>query len=253
MMKALQYLNAVAMCLLALNLSGELMTQVWPGARLVESVQGQDAATGKKMVLIDRKDPLAPVRVVKVTENGETTIPGRAGNPEIPGQRFIAGEDWLSNLSFVVRNRTSQNIAFIIMGVVFPEDQHYDQYLMLGQVPPAAAAAYFHRPGSLVPKGTGRPLNFGPGQEVTISVSDYVESIMAAKRTEVPFPNLTKCSVLFSDVYFEDQGLRWAFGMDYMLPDADSPQGYRRLRTGYFPGDPKQDDGPDWTDFRLVR
>ncbi len=250
MVRALQYVNVSVMCLLALILSAELMTQIWPSARLVESAQGQDAGA-KRMVLIQMNNPYAPVKVVKVTENGETIIPGRAITPEVAGKRFSAGEDWISNLSFVVRNRTKLRIAYMSIGIAFGEDQHYDKVLHLGQVPAAAAATYYRPPHTHVPEGTGRPLQLGPGEEMTISLSDYVESIKSAKRTDVPFSSLTKCSILIWDVYLEDQGLRWAFGMDYLHPDPDSPKGYSGLPWGYFPGDRSQYSRPDWTDFRV--
>ncbi len=44
MLKLFQRLIVAALCLLALVLSSELLTQIWPGVRLVPSVQAQDAA-----------------------------------------------------------------------------------------------------------------------------------------------------------------------------------------------------------------
>ncbi|MGD1101651.1 MAG: hypothetical protein ABSA59_06245 [Terriglobia bacterium] len=239
-------MNAAILCLFAVVLGAELMTQVWPGARLVGSAQSQDVGAAKTVLTdANHHEVYAPIRVIKVTENGQPIIPGWAGNPEVVRQYFTAGEDWISNLSFVVKNRSASTIEYLSVGIVFPEDQHYDQDLRFGQIPALAAPVYFNRMRQHVPKGTGFPLNFRPGQEMTISLAGYVDAIKLAKNTARPFSSLRKCAVLLISAYFTDQGLKWENHVGYMLPDSSSPEGYKRLPGEYFPGDLSQAEASD--------
>jgi hypothetical protein len=232
-----QCVYVFVMCLFAVVLGAELMTQFWPEFSFIVSGRAQDTPAAK-MVLIDPNLPHAAVRVIKVMENGQEIQPGRAIKPdEVPGQQIIAGEDWLSNLSFVVKNRTAMRIDYMKILVFFREDQHYDRRLEFGQIPPAAMAYFGHPPFINPPKGSGSPLKLGPGQEMTISLAGYVDAIKMAKRTVRPFSSLTKCAIFLSEAYFDDpQGLRWA-AREYSLPDPNSSEGYRLLPSDYFPGD----------------
>lgn len=241
MKKVFQGLNVAVMCLLAVVLGAELMPKNWPGPRLVESAQSQDAGTGK-MVLIGPPTGREPSKVIKITENGQTIIPGWAGKPGAPGQPFAAGEDWLSKLSFVINNRTSLTIAYVGISLRFEEDQHYDQSLQFGQIPAAPGKALFRGPVSKS-LATGPPLHFCPGQRMTISLYGYVDSIKAAENTQIPFSNLTKLEILYDEVFFEDQDLIWA-RRGYLIPDTTSPDGVKPLK-GYFPGDLKKTMGYD--------
>jgi hypothetical protein len=126
-------------------------------------------------------------------------------------------------------------IAYIGISLRFEEDQHYDLHMHLGQIPAAPGAALFGQPLNEA-QSAGRPLHFGPGQEMTISLYGYVDSIKAAENTKIPFSSLTKLEILYDVVFFEDQDLIWAPGRGYLLPDPTSPNGVKRLM-GYFPGD----------------
>jgi len=240
MARVFQCLNAGAMCLLALVLSAELITQTWPGAGFVQSAQGQNFGAEKvKMILISPVHLRDPVKVINITENGKYIVPGRDQNPEIPGQPFLAGEDWISNLSFVLKNVTPLNIAMVKIAIVFREDQQYDWHLDLGQLPALAAATYTNRPRVHPPMGTGHPLHFGPGQEMTIPLSGIADKIKAAKYATKPFSDLTRCAIVVDGVFFEEKGMKWANGgYGYALPSPDGPNGYERRPPTYFPGDP---------------
>jgi hypothetical protein len=236
MLKVLQRVITAALCLLALGFSEEFLTQIWPEFSFIVSGRAQSTPAAK-MVLIDPNLPHAAVRVIKVMENGQEIQPGRAIKPEVPGQQIIAGEDWLSNLSFVVKNRTAMRIDYMKILVFFKEDKHYGRHLEFGQIPGPAEAYFGHPPFINPPKGSGSPLKLGPGQEMTISLKGYVDAIKMAKRTVMPFSSLTSCAIFLTEAYFDDpQGLRWA-AREYSLPDPNSPEGYRLLPSDYFPGD----------------
>jgi len=228
------------MCLLALVVSAELITQAWPGARFVEIAQGQNVGAEKvKMVMIAPVRPRAPFQLINITENGKYIVPGRDRIPEVPGQPFYAAEDWISKLSFVFKNVTTLNIAMVRIAIVFREDQQYDWHLDLGQLPALAAATYTNRPRVHPPIGTGRPLNLGPGQEMTIPLSGIADKIKAAKYATKPFSDLTRCAIVVDAVFFEEKGMKWENGGNgYMLPSPDDYYGYTRLPATYFPGDP---------------
>lgn len=239
MSRAFQCLNAGAMSLLALVLSAELITQTWPGARFVEFAQGQNVGAEKERMVMISPVHREPVKVINITENGKYIVPGRDRKPEVPGQAFHAGEDWISNLSFVLKNVTPLNIEMVRISIVFREDQQYDWLLDLGQLPALAAATYTNRPRVHPPIGTGRPLNLGPGQEMVIPLSGIADKIKAAKYATKPFSDLTRCAIVVDAVFFEKEGMLWTNGgYGYALPDPDGPYGYRRLAPAYFPGDP---------------
>ena len=110
-------------------------------------------------------------------------------------------------------------------------------------MPALAGATYFKRPNQVVPKGTGHPLQLGPGQEISIPLSGTADAIQA-KKGKISFSNLTQCSILVDHAYFEDQGLKWGRGgFGYALPDSTSPLGWRRQPATYFPGDLNQTTG----------
>lgn len=162
MLKVFQRLIVAALFLVASVLSSELLTQIAPDVLLVSRAQGQDVVAAK-MVLISRDKTRDPVKVIKITENGESIHPGWRMIPEIPGKRFAAGDDWIRDLSFELKNLTSLNIVFVSIDIGFPEAAEYTWNIRLGQIPPLAAAAYFNRPRAVIPTGTGHPLQFGPG------------------------------------------------------------------------------------------
>ena len=227
--------------LVIITISG-LAVEVCPGLLLVSVALGQDAES-EKMILIDLDRRTDPIKVVKVTENGKAVVPGRWQNPEIPGTRFVAGNDWVKNLGFVVKNFASLNIVWIEVILSFlPGDwpagsDQFDWYLRLGHVPDAAAAAM--KSPQLVPKGTNTgPFMIGAGRETIIPLASYAEEIRAAieSRNRRHFSWAAKCAITISHVYFEDEGdykaLKWERFHGYSLP---GPEGYYPL--GYIPTD----------------
>ena len=230
---------ATVLHLLAIITISGLAVEICPGP-LVSFAQGKDARS-EKMTLIDVDHRSDPVKVVRVTEKGEAVIPGRGRHPDIPGTRFVAGDDWVKDLAFVVKNFTSRNIVWMQLVLSFferdwpIESDQFDWYLNLGQVPDAAAATI--KPPYRVPKGgnTG-PFVFAAGKEITISLASYADEIRAHAESEKtkPFSWAARCEIAIEYVYFEDAGdekaLQWDRREGYSLP---GPEGYYRL--GYIP------------------
>lgn len=202
----------------------------------VSVAEDQDAES-EKMILIDPDRHTDPVKVVRVIEKGEAVVFGRWQNSEIPGRRFVAGDDWVKNLAFVVKNFTSRNIVWMNLCFSFlPRDSpidrdQFDWYLRLGQVPDVAAATI--KPPLHVPQGRNiGPFLFAVGKETTISLATYADEIRAdvESRKKKPFSWAAKCAITIGYVYFEDDGdykaLKWERFNGYSLP---GPEGYYRL------------------------
>jgi hypothetical protein len=83
---------------------------------------GQDAGAGDslKSVGIDHLLVGEPIRIVRVME-GDTQIVPRVPSRRPNGQPFQAGEDWLKDLTFVVKNLSGKEIIAFGFHVDFPE------------------------------------------------------------------------------------------------------------------------------------
>jgi hypothetical protein len=246
MVKAFQRLIVTALCLLAFVLGSELLTQIWPGVHLVPSVQAQDAEeTGSIYVYRQPKNVTDPVQITKITEGGNEIVQGVFRKPpyETPGQPIPGSDDWIENLSISFKNLTSLKIEFmhITMSFYYGEDRDDLRHavgwaLDLGQVPAVAVKSYY--PKGNVPPGTGHPLEFGPGQEMTIPLADLADKIKAKIVAKTPFSSATRCVIGVAFAYFDQPGLMWGnYGMGWTLPDPDSPNGKKTLPIFFFPGD----------------
>ena len=102
----------------------------------------------------------------------------------------------------------------------------YMYALTLGRVPSAAA---FENGRPLRLPVDSKPISFGPGQVLAVSLDNYISGI----QPHVPLATLTKMTIDFGLVYFAD-GLRWGGG--YRMPDSQTLT-WRRMGPDYFPGD----------------
>lgn len=179
------------------------------------------------------------VKIVRISEGGMEVLPGRFLEPYLPGKPFQAGDNWLRDLSITLKNQTSKKIAFVWVTFIFPQDEsnifegHIYWELMLGQ-PPANTLGTFNHPREVIPKGTGRPLNFAPGQEMTISLGDYIGPLKARIEGWKPFASVNKCIIAVNHVYFDD-GMRWSnWGAGYAQPFGDH---WATMGGTFFPGE----------------
>src|SRR5882724_4117275 len=78
---------------------------------------------GTKAVYIDRQTRMDPVTIEKVTVGGQQIQPGVSTGPreDKPGTPFQADEDWLKNMSIVLKNRTDKVIVRVEVQLFFPD------------------------------------------------------------------------------------------------------------------------------------
>ena len=78
---------------------------------------------GTKAVYIDRQTRMDPVTIEKVTVGVQRIQPGVSTGPreDKPGTPFQADEDWLKNMSIVLKNRTDKVIVRAEVQLFFPD------------------------------------------------------------------------------------------------------------------------------------
>jgi hypothetical protein len=70
-----------------------------------------------RTVYIERQTRMYPVTIERVTVGDQLIQPGVVGGPRVlrPGTPFQANNDWLKNMSFVLKNRTNKTIAWALI------------------------------------------------------------------------------------------------------------------------------------------
>jgi hypothetical protein len=78
-----------------------------------------------RTVYIERQTRMYPVTIERVTVGDQVIQAGVMGGPIViqPGAPFQANEDWLKNMSFVLKNRTNKTIEWADIYLVFPDVQ----------------------------------------------------------------------------------------------------------------------------------
>jgi hypothetical protein len=124
-----------------------------------------------------------PIEVVKVAIAGKAAVRGAPSAEDLrpwPGgaspfeysrvaYKLPSNEDWLSNLSFVLRNRTTEKIARVEVILKYPERGWEGQrQFSFGQLPAAVA---FFADGTPVPQ-KNEPIIFAPCREMTFALAD---------------------------------------------------------------------------------
>jgi hypothetical protein len=200
---------------------------------------------GAKSVVINPENRWEGVRISRIADAGQDILPGRYIGPRyLPGRRFPAGDNWLRDLSFTLKNRTSKKIVclgfeFILSEADTPTGPTW--FMFLGEVPKIAYGA-FPSPYDSVPKGTGKPLDFAPGSEMTISLGDHAETTTALasiKESGYSLASIKTCALLPGVAYFED-GMRWGpIGNTtfYEYVDRNNPNAFLKSDDFYFPGE----------------
>jgi len=191
---------------------------------------------------IDQEHPTDAVRFVRITVGGTEVLPGRYQKPYLPGKPLLADDHWLEDLSFTLKNRTSKMIVSLQFAYMFAEDESLtssvEWWQQLGEVPEITLGTFNH-PGEVIPKGTGKPLGFAPGTEMTVSLRGQAEAIRAAvqDRGQMPFAQVRHCVLAIDLAYFDD-GMRWGRGeLPYDYVDKRSPNSWIPMDGSYFPGE----------------
>jgi hypothetical protein len=202
---------------------------------------------GTKMVYIDAQYWVDPVTITKVTVGDQQVQPGLStGAREVkPGTPFQADEDWLKNMSVILKNRTDKVIvrAEIMLYLLDPSQLVTAHTIMLGHRPEVAS---FTKSGQkLPPEPDKQALFLAPGQTLVVRVGDYVDEIQSIVEEKVLFSQVTRAAIQRTRFYFAD-GMRWDDLVGFGVPDPKHPGEFTNLnKNTYFPGDPHQNWPPN--------
>jgi len=206
--------------------------------------QVAEGQPGAKSVVIYPENRWDAVRISRIADAGQDILPGRyIGPPYLPGRRFLAGDHWFDDLSFSLKNRTSKKIVCLEFSFIFSEDDSAENsatwWLTLGEIPEISFGA-FNPPWDNVPTGTGKPLQFAPGTEMTVSLAGFAQTVRAwVEERAHPLASVRTCALLVATAYFED-GMRWEpIGNTtfYEYVDRNNPNTFLKSDDFYFPGE----------------
>lgn len=252
MSKLLDRLTLTALCLLGGVLAVVFIAKGWYRVD-VPVVRAQSNPTaGMRTVIVNKTQRLDPLEVVRVLEGGTEVAPSapsqdnlhwlvRDDLPVRTTKEFRAAynifdndDTWLQNLSLVLRNRTSKSIAFLWVGVGFPETKATGPvvwpYMRFGQLPANVA---FYGSGRPIPAQTEDLFLLAPGEEMSFSFVGHAVHLKGAVESRQPFSTVSMCYLHFK-VSFDD-GMQWSEG-GYADPDPAHPGRFIPTDTGYFPG-----------------
>jgi hypothetical protein len=227
MFKGLRWFSLAACCLLGAVLGCLLIITNWDRVSIIPVVQAQHASMGQSKYVErepnvpEESGPYGPenvnfprnaVRVVKVTVGEQKVTSGpfypRRGPTGVP---FQAGDDWLKELTFTIKNRTSKKLVQVSMAVCFPDTLVTErgpwvcQQIELGRIPESDA---YTKDGEKADQGNAQPLDFRPGQEMKISFAPYADDIRRKIEERQPFSTIGGCFINLQSAFFED-GTVW--------------------------------------------
>ncbi len=215
-----------------------MAVKMWPHMHLVPTVQAQGNI---RTVIVDPPHMNDPIEIVKVVITGKESVRGAPSADDLrlwPGgaspfelsrvsYKLPSGENWLSNLYFVLRNRTSEKIARVEIILQLPETgwKGHPQF-SYGQFP--AAAAYF-ADGTAIPQKNA-PISFDPCGEMTFALAD--DQVGLEQLREQPLQLISQVYARLR-VYLED-GLAW-MAYSYEKPDSEHRGQWVLAPSPYFP------------------
>lgn len=191
---------------------------------LCASVRAQKPRT----LLVERPLGNDPIRIVKVVE-GTAELTGDGNH--FPNRHawesvFSAGDDWIRDLSFVIRNVSNKNITYVAVSCVLSETADWQAEIakhktignpILGQASHEVGWRPEHALYSTLagkqrePDSTRRPaFTLGPKQEFSISLEDpeKYESLRSSVEARTLMSNINACNGQVSAAFFED-GTMW--------------------------------------------
>ena len=224
-----------------------LLSSTWLCSRIAPAAAANPQQETDRMVYINPQNSMQPVSIEKVTV-GELVI--QLGVKEIGwrdeqrGIPFQANDDWLKNMSIVVKNRTDEAIVWAGFKLYFPDSGDgrsspvMVRTITLGQVPEIDS---FTSHGEKIPsEPSKRALLLAPGQTLVIQLSDYIDEVQSFVEGTLSWSQVKKVWIAPARFFFVD-GMRWDSLYGFGVPDPNRPGQFTNLDRGhYFPGNPSQ-------------
>ncbi len=190
---------------------------------------GQVPTAQTKTLLVDLPLHNDPVRIVKVMEG---TRELQSDGHQFPNEymwegSFEAGEDWLKDISLLIRNVSTEKITYLGISCALFESSDWKTELskhstpanpLLGQATNIVgwrpeSALYSLRSGrSVRPDSERRPaFALAPEQQFTMLLEDpqSYSDLQSSVEVRQPMSTVTACDTQVFDVFFED-GTRWS-------------------------------------------
>ncbi len=205
---------------------------------LMSALSARTFAQATKTVLVDRpllNDPVRIVRVMKGT--AELSSDGHPyPNKYVWEAAFDAGDDWLRDLSFVIKNVSNKKIIYVVTHCGLYETADWQVELLKHQDVPLVGnvsnivgrrpeeALYSAVLGHRLKPDTGRaPFELAPGQEFTMPIEDPDEysALKSRIQEKQPMSSVTACNSGVAQIFFDD-GTQWS-GHRYLRADLDRP------------------------------
>ena len=243
--------------LLVATLVWLLAIEIWQYVGFAPVVCAQEnPAEGTKTLVLDRLYRTDPIEVLKVLGGGKEAkvcdcrtevskwaliwdgghYPARG--PAVGAARYQLQSDdnWLSTLSFVLKNRTSKRIFLVAITIILPFPAPGPPFVKcsrrfpFGELPAILADT---RAGDRLPASTKNPIRFDPGHEMTFALAQRKTDLYYLIKQAQPLSEASLCRVQIR-VVFED-GLQWHLG-DYYQTDPEHPGESMVMAEDYFPG-----------------
>jgi hypothetical protein len=184
------------------------------------------AAPSNRTLLLDMPDSKDPVKIVRVME-GTTEL--KSNGRQYPDKyawetTFNAGDDWLKDLSFVIKNVSQKKIVYVVVGCHVYETADWQAEVakarqnipvvgsatnIVGRRPEEAlySAVLGH---NLKPDTAVAPFELEPGQAFTMALEspDDYPTLKSSIEEKEPISNVAACNGGISQVFFGD-GTQW--------------------------------------------
>ena len=151
----------------------------------------------------------APIDVIDVKLRGQS----------VDINKPLEGDDeWIRNISFKLKNRTTKNITYVGVNLVFSDTSTTDP-AMVRQL------RFGRRPDR--PDPTSESMLLKPNDSFEVSLPTQYESLKRFIEKKKQIKNINKAAVSVYIVLFED-GMKWDVG-NFYAPDATEPSGFRKI------------------------
>ncbi|HEV2305073.1 MAG TPA: hypothetical protein VGR93_06110 [Candidatus Acidoferrales bacterium] len=213
-------------------------------AAVLSAVQGgstpQSGSSSVRRVRLELYRPDDPVRIVRVMDGDQDVTPGTRPFKVWQGKPFQAGDDWVKNLTVVIKNLSNKEIVAANIMIDTPTTGETETFeivgstISLGRRPPMYVRGASSGKEYLLKPGPAAPLHISPGQELTVPLAPYYADIKQAVEAARPMWSVTVCWIRLRDFFFSD-GTWWSAD-SFKKPDPSSPGKYIGMTANEFWG-----------------